>query len=227
MKLSENTITLLKNFSAINPNMLFKPGKTIQTVSEAKNIMASATIDEEIPQQFGVYDLTEFLATLDLVENPDLVFDEHFLTVKDGRTSVKYYYSAPEVLTTPPRQVTMPNPELTLELSRDTIDKLKRAASVLGHASLEILGNNGQVSLNIVDVKNATANTFSLNLGDDNPCKESFCFILSIGNLKMIPGDYTVSISSKLISHFKNKNQDVQYWLALEKTSYFGVNNKW
>ena len=223
MKLSENTITLLKNFSVINPNILFKPGTTIQTVSEAKNIMASASITEEIPQQFGIYDLTEFLSTLDLVESPTLSFDEKFLTISGGQAQVRYHYSAPEVLTTPPRQVTMPAPEVSFTLTDAVLGKLKRAASVLGHATLEIFGEDGRLSFNIVDVKNSSANTFKFDYPEKISCTEKFNFILSIGNLKMLAGDYEVGISSRLISNFKNKSIPVQYWIALEKSSYFGI----
>jgi len=221
MKLSENTINLLKNFAGINPNMVFKPGSSIATIAEAKNIMASATITESFPQEFGIYDLNEFLSTLALVENPELSFSEDSITIKDGKTSIRYFYASMDLLTAPSKQVTMPNPEVTFILSEDVLNKVKRASAVLGHANIEIKGENGKIIVNLTDAKNASANKYSIVVDENNACKEAFSFILVIGNLKMVSGDYTVEISSKLISHLKHTTLPVNYWIALEKTSTF------
>ena len=222
MKLSETTLDVLKNFSAINPNMVFKPGKAISTISEAKNIMANATIEDEIPTAFGIYDLNEFLSTLTLVSEPDLEFTKDSVVITDGATSIKYFYSAPELLTAPSKQVNMPKADVKLALTADVINKIKKAASVLGHATLEIAGNKGKVTVSVADLKNETANKYSIVVDESNACKENFSFVMVIGNLKMLPGDYDVSISAKLISHFKNTAQPVEYYIALEKTSTYG-----
>jgi hypothetical protein len=222
MKLSEKTLDVLKNFSAINPNMVFKPGKTISTISEAKNIMANATIEDEIPAQFGIYDLTEFLSTLTLVSDPDLEFTKDSVVVTDGATSIRYFYSAPELLTAPTKQVNMPKADVTLKLTADAISKIKKAASVLGHATMVITGKKGKVTLSVADLQNETANKYSIVVDENNSCQEPFTFVMVIGNLKMLPGDYDVSISSKLISSFQNTSVPVQYWIALEKSSAFG-----
>ena len=221
MKLSENTLDILKNFSVINPNMLFKPGQTLSTIAEAKNIMASAKIEESIPSEFGIYDLTEFLSTLSLTQEPELEFLEDSLTIREKNASIRYFYSGKELLTVPTKNVTMPKAELQISLTEDDLNKVKRAASVLGHPNLEIAGKNGIISLQVVDPKNPTANKYSLVIDENNACKETFSFIVVIGNLKIIPGDYVVSISSKLISHFKNTSVPIEYWIALEKTSTF------
>jgi len=221
MKLSENTINLLKNFAGINPNMVFKPGSSIATIAEAKNIMASATVTETFPQEFGIYDLNEFLSTLTLVENPDLSFSDDSITIKDGKTSIRYFYASMDLLTAPSKQVTMPNPEVTFILSEDTLNKIRKASSVLGHANIEIKGENGKIVVNLTDAKNASANKYSIVVDENNACKEAFSFIMVISNLKMVSGDYTVEISSKLISHLKHTTLPVEYWIALEKTSTF------
>lgn len=222
MKLSDNTVDILKNFSAINPNMLFRPGSTLSTIAEAKNIVASAKISEEIPTEFGIFDLTQFLSTISLLENPELEFTDSSVMVRDGNASIQYYYSSPDVLTVPNKSVNMPSSEVVFNLSSDTISKIKRAASVLGHPTLQILGSKGKITLQIVDLKNPTANKYTIVIDEKNACNEVFSFVMVIGNLKMMAGDYVVSISSKLISHFKNTSTPVEYWIALEKTSTFG-----
>lgn len=221
MKLSETTIAILKNFSTINPNILFRPGQAISTIAEAKNIMAVAKIEEMIPSEFGVYDLTEFLSTLSLLEAPELEFQEDSLTMREKNASIQYFYSGKELLTVPTKSVTMPKAELQICLKEDDLNKVKRAAAVLGHSNLEISGKNGVIKLEVVDPKNPTANKYSLIIEEENPCTAEFSFVIVIGNLKIIPGIYEVSISSKLISHFKNTSIPVEYWIALEKTSTF------
>lgn len=221
MKLSEDTVNLLKNFSAINPNMVFKAGNTINTISEAKNILATAQIAESIEKTFGIYDLTEFLAAITLVEKPELILNESSITIKDGVTSIEYFYSSPDVLTSPTKMVTMPVADVVLNLSADVINKIKRASSVFGHASLAITGDKGHVSISILDPNNKSANKYNIQLDEKNGCTDPFSFIMAIDNLKMLPGDYTVSISSKLISHFKNNSIPVEYYIALDKASTF------
>lgn len=222
MKLSDNTIDLLKNFSAINPNMVFKPGHVISTISEAKNILASATISEKIEHQFGIYDLNEFLAALALVDEPELEFEETSLLIKNGPTSIRYYFSSPELLTAPTKEVRFPSADVKLNLTESIISKIKKAAAVFGHPTLAITGSGGRVTITVLDEKNPTANRYSIVVDESNECKDDFSFVMVIGNLKMLPGDYTVEISSKLISRFQNTGVNVSYYIALEKSSTFG-----
>lgn len=223
MKLSETTIGLLKNFSAINPNMVFNPGNTISTMAEAKNILATAKIGETIEQKFGIYDLNEFLSAVALVDDPTLSFSEKSVTITDKDTSIEYHFSSPDVLTAPTKEVKMPSADVKLDISEEVISKIKKAAAVFGHATLAIVGDNGRVTISVLDEKNSTSNRYSIVVDENNSCKESFSFVIVIGNLKMLPGDYSVEISSKLISKFQNKSTDVTYFIALEKSSTFGA----
>ena len=225
MELSDGTLQVLKNFSGINQNILFKNGTTLKTISEARNVLARANLNEEFPKGFGIYDLNEFIGVLSLVDTPRLKFDEEYVTVGDstGRSKVKYFFSSEDTLTTPQKDITMPEPDVKFVLDNDTLNKLKRAASTLGHNELSITGKNGVLSLSVVESQNYTSNSYSIDVEGEFKPDVSFNFILNIGNLKILPGDYDVEISSKLITQFKNKDIDVTYWIALEKTSNFGV----
>jgi hypothetical protein len=225
MELSENTLSVLKNFSGINPNLLIQEGNTIKTISEARNIISTAVVTESFPQKFGIYDLNEFIGVLGLVDGPTLKFTEDFVTVGDstGRSKVKYFFSPEETLTSPQKDINMPDADVRFTLDNDTLNKLKRAASTLGHTEVSITPDaSGVLSLSVVDNANSTSNTYSIDI-DGEYSAEGFNFVLSIANLKILPGDYEVSISSKLISEFKHKELNVRYWIALEKTSNFGV----
>jgi hypothetical protein len=223
MELSENTLSVLRNFSTINQNVMVRQGNVLKTMSEARNVLASATLDVDMPQDFGVYDLNEFIGVLGLVDTPRLKFDTDYVTISDssGRTKIKYFFSPEDTLTTPSKDISMPDGEVKFTLDEDTLNKIKRAASTLGHTELSITGKNGVLSLTVVENQNSTSNAFSIDIDGEFGDKE-FNFVLSIANLKILAGDYDVNISSKLISNFRHKEQPVQYWIALEKTSTYG-----
>ena len=223
MELSENTLSVLRNFSTINQNVMFRQGNVLKTMSEARNVLAAATLDAELPQDFGIYDLNEFIGVLGLVDTPRLKFESEYVTIGDssGRTKIKYFFSPEDTLTTPSKDVNMPDGEVKFTLDEDTLNKIKRAASTLGHNELSITGKNGVLSLSVVENQNSTSNAFTIDIDGEFGDAE-FTFVLSIANLKILAGDYDVNISSKLISNFKHKEQPVQYWIALEKTSTYG-----
>tara|TARA_B100000575_G_scaffold292401_1_gene300646 strand:+ start:1661 stop:2347 length:687 start_codon:yes stop_codon:yes gene_type:complete len=228
MNISDETLEVLKNFASINPNIVLNPGQQIKTISEAKNIMASAEIVEDFPQEFGVYDLNEFLSVLSLVQPADLSFDDKFVTISstgDNRSKIKYFFSEPEILTTPQKDINMPECEFGISITESVLDQIRKAAAVLGHTELVLTGDNGIITATVLDDRDSTANTFSMELDGDNECKNEFKFVINIANLKLLPGDYYVSISSKLISNWTNvsRTAPVNYFIALEKTSEFNV----
>ncbi len=225
MELNEGTLQVLKNFSGINQNLLIRSGNTIKTISEARNVLATAIVDQEFPNDFGIYDLNEFISVLSLVDTPRLKFEDEYVNVGDstGRSKVKYFFSSEETLTTPQKDINMPEADVAFALDNDTLNKLKRAASALGHSEVSISGKDGVLSLSVVDSQNSTSNTFSIDVDGEFKSDAVFNFVLNIGNLKILPGDYEVQISSKLITQFKHKELNVRYWIALEKSSTFGV----
>ena len=225
MELSEDTLNVLKNFSGINPNMMIRSGNTIKTISEARTVLSRATVSEEFPVDFGIYDMNEFMGVLQLVDTPKLKFEDDYVVVNDstGRSKVKYFYSSEDTLTTPQKDITMPEANVKFTLDNETLNRLKRAASTLGHSEISISGKDGVLSLSVVDSQNMTSNVFSIDVDGEFEADAVFNFILSTNNLKILPGDYEVSISSKLISQFSHTSLDVKYWIALEKTSTFGV----
>lgn len=224
MELSENTIQVLRNFAGVNPNIVISSGNVLQTISEAKNILSRAEIAEQFPQMFGIYDLNEFLAVLGVVDKPQLTFSEKYVTVGDtaGRVKVKYYFSDPEMLTTPAKEIRMPDPDVSFTLDEPTFDRIKKAASALGHKELCVSGTKESVTLTVKSTDNATANTFSIDV-DGKSNVDNYNFVFNISNLKVLPGTYTVNISSKLISEFVNNNNNLKYWIALEKNSTYGA----
>lgn len=223
MKISADTVSILKNFAAINSNIVINPGNKIMTISEAKNILAEATVEEEFTNTVGIYDLQEFLNVLNLVDTPSLKFEDNFMRIggNGGRAMVTYYYSDPEILTTPTKPINMPEEDVWFTLDESTASSLKRAAAVFGHGQLVIEADNGSIKLAIVDPDNSTANEYSI-IVDGGYKSDKFKFVVNIANLKMIQGSYNVKISSKLISQFTNEDSGVVYWIALEKSSTYG-----
>ena len=226
MKLSEHTTSVLKNFASINQNLVIKEGKTISTMSAMKNIVAKAEVDEDFPREIAIYDLNEFLAALSLFTNPVLDFSENFVIItEEGKTgnSLKYFYSDPSVVTTPSSMITMPETEVKFSLDSGDLSRVQRAASVIGSPDL-VLEKNGTGSyLTVKDKKNDTANNYSLDVDAEGSGEYNFFF--KVENLKLLPTNYDVNVSSKNISHFKSQaGNAVEYWIALEpESSYQGV----
>ncbi len=226
MKLSNETIATLKNFSAINSNVILNSGNVVKTMSESKTILGSATVAEDFPGQIGIYDLNEFLSVLGMFDSPDLFFEETLKSVKitEGKRAVKYFFSEPSILTSPSKDINMPPCEVTFTLTNDDMSSIRKAASALGVTDMVVRssGTGDTAVIVVTDTKDATSNTFELEVEGLGAHTEKFNFIFNISNFKFVAGDYDVSISSKLISNFKLKGSETQYWVALEKNSTYG-----
>jgi len=224
MKLSDSTLSLLKNFSTINQSILFKQGTKLRTISVMKNILAEATISEELPKDFGIYDLNQFLNGLSLHNSPDLDFQEdNFVVIKEGRSRSKYFFADPQVIVTPPEKpMNLPSEDVSFELSTDQLDKLLKAAAIYQLPDLAVVGGNGVVKIVVRDKKNETSNDFAITVGETSNyfCK-NFSFNFKVENIKILPGNYEVVVSQKLLSRFVSKNQDLTYFIALEPDSTF------
>ena len=225
MKLSNETVTVLKNFSTINQNVVIKEGSSISNMSAMKNIVAKAKVKEDFTKEFAIYDLNEFLAALSLFENPDLDFKDDFVVISNG-ANLKYWYSDPSVVTTPSKDVTMPESEVSFTLESNMLSDVQKAAAVIGAPDMVLEAMSlGLAVLKVTDKKNSTANAFAAKVdvnnedGKDVPYK----FWFKVENLKLLPGTYDVAISSKNISHFVNTKVDVDYFIALEPESKYDV----
>jgi len=220
MKLSDQTLEVLKNFSDINTNILVKPGSELSTISTMKNILAKATITESFDKQFAVYDLSELLGIVSAIEKPDVdISNEKFMTIGStgSKSKAKYYYSDESVVTSPQKDVVMPDADVNFQLKDEILSKLLKMAAIMKLPDLSLVGKKGQdVILKVHDKKNS-ANSYEEFVGTE--ASADFTFNFKIENLKIIPGDYDVAVSSKSISHFKNKVKPIEYWIALEPDS--------
>ena len=221
MKLTNETINVLKNFSTINQNLVIKVGSSISTMSAMKNIIAKATVEEKFEKEFAIYDLNEFLSALSLFTNPNLDFnDDYVVMTEDGSSGkkLKYWYSDPSVVTSPTKEVTMPSSEIQFNLSSDTLSEVTKAAAVIGVPDMVL--ESGE--LRVTDKKNDTANSYSTQVVQSNDEAEKYKFWFKVENLKLLQGSYDVQVSAKKISYFKNSNFDIEYFIALEPESTYG-----
>ena len=226
MKLSEHTISVLKNFASINQNLVIREGSELQTMSAMKNIVARSGVEESFPKEVAIYDLNEFLAALSLFSSPILEFDDQYVTIKEESNpsnSLKYFYSDPSVVQSPSKTITMPSEDVTFELSSGDLSKMKKASAVIGAPDMVLENTNEPFKsiLNAIDKKNDTANNYSLDISTNGDVQ--FKFYFKVENLKLMDGSYDVSVSSRNISNFKSKNSDVEYWIALEPESTYAV----
>ena len=220
MKLSDKTLTILKNFAGINNSILVKQGTQLRTISVAKNILAEAEIDEEFPRQFGIYDLNQFLNGLSLHQDPEMDFSEDsYLNIREGKRRVKYFYADPQVIVSPPdKEITLPSEDVHFQLDSTSLEKLLKAAAVYQLPDLSAVGGAGVVKLVVRDKKNDTSNEYSIVVGETD---REFSFNFKVENIKIIPGAYDVVVSQKLLSTFSNSNYNLKYYIALAPDSTF------
>ena len=222
VKISKRTLDILKNFSTINSGILVNEGNLLTTLSSTKNILAEARVDETFPRQFAVWDLNKFLGTVSLFKDPDFIFDENFVTVKSGGSSVRYYYCAQNLVTSTNKRITMPSAVVEFDLKAKDFAEVMKAASVLQvqHLCVRSSEDGSKIELAVVDKSDTTSNFYSLEVGD-NSTGATFEFIFDVDNLKILPGDYSVAISQKIVSCFTNKNEPLTSWIALNGDSSY------
>ena len=222
MKLSNETIDVLKNFSSINQNLLVKEGSKLRTMSTMKNILAEVDVTETMPREFGIYDLTEFLGVLTLAQDPEIEFDnESYLTVNGGSTKISYFYSDPSILVTPPDTFNEPETDVEFTVTKNSMSKVQKASAVMQLPDIVFTGTMEGITMTVTDKKNSTSNTFQESFDNSETYEQTdgaFQFSFKIENLKIMPDDYVVSVSTeRLVSCWKGVNKKVVYWIALEQ----------
>lgn len=221
MKLSESTVSFLKNYANINQSLEFREGSTLRTVSPLNTILASVEISEDFPKTFPIYELNRFLGTLSLFNDPDLDFTEEGVTISDPSHEAQYRYcgSSSMFQTPPEKDISFPDPDVEFTLEKDVFKKTINAANTLGLPEVVVEGNGTETRLVVSDTGNTSSDRFSTGVG---PTDKTFRMIFKTENLnKIMEGTYDVKLSSKRISHFNRTTDSLQYWIALEQNSTF------
>ena len=224
MKISEDTISILNNFSSIQGSIVINPGSDILTISAGKNILAKATVDETFPKDFGIYELSQFLGAISLLEDPAFEFDDDYVDVCSGKQKIRYGYTDPTLIQSPPQsEITLPSADLEFELTHSNLKAIRKAAGVLNLPRVSFQTN--PFVANVSDMAKSSSNSFDIDLKADNvEFEEDFCATFIVDNLKLFPGDYDVKISGQGIGHFAHKEIDLEYWISSE-SAYSTVTN--
>ena len=221
MKVSERTINLLKNYANINQSIEFREGNVLKTVSPLNTILASVEVEEVFSKTFPIYELSRFLGTLDLFNNPELDFTDNGVSITDDKHEATYRYcgSSSMFQTPPDKDITFPDAEINFDLSQEQFKKTINAANTLGLPEVVVEGDGTEIRLLVSDTGNVSSDNFSTKVGSTD---KTFHMIFKTENFSTIAeGAYNISLSSKRISHFKREGDSLQYWIALEQNSTF------
>ena len=221
MKISNETLDILKNFSEINQSIVIKPGKKIKTINSLKNILAHADVEEDFPMEVAIYDLTEFLGLLTSLPEAEVEFKDSHLVVSSAKRKVKYFYADSDYVVKPDKEIELPDCEINFKLTEDFFNNLFKTANILQLHDISLKGctKSNKIYLCANNQKNDTSADYSEEIGEG--VKEKFTIYFKRENLKLLPGDYDVSISSKGVSHFKSAGKNLEYWIALEPNSQY------
>ena len=223
MQISRATFDILKNFSTINGSILVREGNSLATVSTSKNILAQADVVETFENEFGIYDLGEFLRVAgdESFMGAEYEFGEDSVVLTKDRAVCRYYYADTSTIISPTKTVNMPDADISFDLSLEDFGAVSNMANVLGKPDLALVSNgDGKIKLSVLDKKDSTSNTFDLEVG--NGTNSTFEMYFKTENLKILRGNYTVVVSAQGISHFANNDIALEYWIALEPDSKFG-----
>ena len=221
MKVSERTINLLKNYANINQSIEFREGNVLKTVSPLNTILASVEVEEVFSKTFPIYELSRFLGTLNLFNNPELDFTDNGVSITDDKHEATYRYcgSSSMFQTPPDKDITFPDAEINFNLSQEQFKKTINAANTLGLPEVVVEGDGTEIRLLVSDTGNVSSDNFSTKVGSTD---KTFHMIFKTENFSTIAeGAYNISLSSKRISHFKREGDSLQYWIALEQNSTF------
>ena len=216
MKLSAETLTVLKNFSTINQNLEFKQGNKLTTISAGKSVLAQATLKDDFPQSFCVYDLNQFLLVHSMFKGDvELEFDASNITFKGGRSKTKYRMASRDTIVIPPeKEIKLNDVDYSFTLSDADYAEIMRSAAILSSPNIALKSNGESVEIFAYDAKDDSQHTSSIKVGDGNG--KTFTLVFKTENLKMIQGTYDVQISFKGLAQFKNTKEEIQYWIAIE-----------
>lgn len=222
MRLTTRTNQILKNFSTVNPAIMFKPGTTLRTMSPLKTVLAQANVKENFESEFAILDLSRFLSALSLFSDPSLDFHTGFLSISDGQQKVNYRFADPKVVSSmmvlpSDKSPSVPDPEIQFKLTHELLTKVQKGIAVFGMPEIAVCGDGSTMTIEAIDVKRPSGDNFAVIVGSTT---HVFKMVFKTENMKLIQGDYDVSISSKGIGHFKC--DDVEYWIATEASSTFG-----
>ena len=213
--LSKPTLEILKNFCSINKSLVINPGNKLSTLSINKNILVYADVEESFDSQMSIYDLGVFLGGLSLFEQPTIdTSKDNYVTVSDtaGKSKTRFFYADPDIITQPPeKEISLPSEDVKFRLDAATLQQLQRAASVYQLPDLCLYGDGTVMSLRLTDKKNDTSNTYSIDVGQTD---DDFCYCFKVENLKLLIGDYNVTLSKSNVALFQGEG--IKYFIALE-----------
>jgi hypothetical protein len=220
MKLTNNTVNILKNFSSINPSIYIRKGNKLRTIAMSGNIAATATISENFDTSFAIYDLNQFLNGIKLYDTPELDFSkDNCIVIKQQNHKITYRLTDPSLIcSAEDRDIKLPSMDICFLMDNSHFEKLLKASSVFSLPDFSVIGEDGEITLRVRQKENSSSNEVSITVGKTN---EEFCLNFKAENLKIIPGNYEVIISKELIAQFTNTDFDLTYFIGLESDSSF------
>lgn len=219
MFISQETLSILKNFSTINQNLLIKAGSSLRTLSSMKDLLGEATITETFERDVPIYDLSQFLNCLSLIPGSEVNLLEDYIEITDGSNSINYRYAEPSVIQTPPdKELSLPSEDVSFVLKQEDLETLKKAAAVLQIPDVSVKGDGETIKVVVSDKKNSGSNVYQIEVGE---CNQEFEFTFKVESLKIITGDYDVTISSSMLSRFQHRSSNIVYFIAVDPTNSF------
>lgn len=217
MKLSDETIEILKNYSTLNSSLLFRKGSVLTTITPQSSVLAIARVVESFPSDFAIYDIVKMLSKLTLYPNSELEFGPDRLIFKstDGRRSDYIKYCSTKVIITPPeKELVLDKPDYEFTLSAGDLAWQRKSAGISGSQHFVFEGDGKHILFKSTDVKDDSSDVSATILTDCGGAK--FRCVIKGDNFKMLDGNYLVKISKGGLVKFENQDKPIVYYVAAE-----------
>jgi hypothetical protein len=233
MHLDNETMLILKNLANINANILFPNGNELKSINDDETIFASIKCSNDFPKECGIYDLNEFLSIVQLVggqniSKVDFDFQDNFVLITNGTIKSRYLYAPSRLLKYPQKNIKMPEPFVTFDISGSDINKLKQAAGIFHHPNLSFFNKGSSIFAKVFDLKTENdTSDFELLINDVEFTKPiTFDYIFNIQNLKYLIATnlFRVSFAAKgkgKIAKFEADSPSINYYIGANESSYF------
>ena len=218
MKISHETLKVLKSFAHIRPGLCVERGYNISTINPEENLVAILKTEEEWPIAFNLYDLGSFLNTVSLFDDPDIILHDTHLFIQDSNTECKYYFSNRELLGLPKNGIIVPDIDNSIAqytISQNERDKLFKAAAALGADILTISSDNDMIRMSVSRDNND--NNFTILIKDADYVNAKFEAVCNMQYMKFLGGDYVVNINRDkvILAEWNHTEMDLTYYVGM------------
>lgn len=226
MKLTNDLKQKLQYAASVHPSLYVRQGDIIRARSQNRACLVKMKIDQNIPAEFMIYDVNNFLKASALLQDADINFfgdiEDGYMEIANESATIRYGYSAPELYQNAPddKDFVPPQVEWSLQVKIDEseLDNISKVSSVMGLDVVCFTETGIQMRNSKID---STRIPFEIKYNNkfDNTenVPSEFNVRFSTENFNLYKGSYTMTLIKMprvFAAKFEHESGDVTVWLS-------------